>query len=86
MGFDSAILYLRKPLYLAVEIPLGLLQVLKQSVLLPCAPKVLHRIAEIEVHVFGDGDAFDTAGVRRVVFWMVDGIVPLGRRHPALLK
>ena len=52
---------------LTVDVPAGLLQILDGVALEIRAPDVLHRVAEVEAHVFGDLDALDPAGMIGVV-------------------
>src|SRR5882724_5007765 len=71
MGLETA-----KAINLPREIPLSLFKVLDSSRgrLLPRTPDVLHRVPEVEVHPFGDLNAFHTRGMGGVVRWMVDNI------------
>ena len=62
-----------QPANFIIDVPLGLLEILDGVPFVEMAPDVFDGVADVEVHMAGDFDTLDAAGVLAVVAW-VDGV------------
>jgi len=73
--WQSAVCSVLQPGNLALDVPDCFAEVLDGIALFPTANKVLESISNAKILVFAETDCLNSARMRRVVCWMVDGIV-----------